>query len=315
MMCVRPLPCKKTFVRLNKSGDKNWLTGMFASHPPSLERVENNTKDAASLKQDGELGVVRFAQAMAHLKKVQPAYKAYEEGAKALEAKNFSQAEKLARKAIAIEPDEGLFHALLGDAMSHKGKTRSASASYGRAIQANPGFFSFFEKRGELRNKLGDFSGYRADMKQGAALFPTVNSYLALGHFAEQDGNKDTAIRYFRAAAQSGSKNGRLAAKSLVRLDLPNNPSHYLKAHFVLDRSGNLLVSVQNPTPMPVYRVNVSIFFRGVNGQQKRLPLRSAKVIDAGKSKLIPSGIGSMNGQLLRQRGFQVRVDRAEISG
>ncbi len=304
---------QETFVRLSMSKNTNWLTGLFASHPPSLERVENNKKDAADLKQGGILGEERYQKAIARLVRTKPAYEAYEQGMDALEAKDYAKAEQLAQQAIAIEKDEGLFHVLLGDARKERGQTRMAAVSYDRAIQANPEFFSFFEKRGDLRRQMGNKSGHRADMKQAAKLFPTVNSYLALGRFAEEDGDKAGAIRYFRAAAKSGTTNGRLAAQSLVRLDLPENPSRYLKAHFVLDRSGHLMVSVQNPTQVAVRGIMVTVLFRDERGVIKSVPLQVSGAIEAGGSKLVVSGIGPVNGALLRQQGFQVRVDKAQI--
>ncbi|MBF0384174.1 MAG: M48 family metalloprotease [Magnetococcales bacterium] len=304
---------QETFVRLSKSGDSNWLAGLFASHPPSQERVENNKKDVAALKKGGELGVERYEKMLAHLRKVQPAYKAYEEGLLAFNKKEYAKAKKLAKKAIKIEPKEGLFLALLGDIQTKQGENLLASTSYNRAVKANPDFFLFYEKRGKLREKLGDSTGFRKDMIKGAKLFPTVNSYLALGHFAKEDGNKKLAVKYFRQAAQSDSKNGRKAANALVRLDLSDNPSHYLKAHFVLSKDGRLFVTVKNPTNVAVAMIGVTVFYNDSLGRKRAIPLEINEGIAPGKSKTVSSGIASIDGQSLRQRGFQVIVDKAEV--
>ena len=304
---------QKTFVRLNNSRSSNWLAGLFASHPPSQERVDNNTIYAATLRQGGELGVEKYKKAMAKLTKVRGAYDAYDEGVQALKDNKFAEAQALAKKAIKIEPNEGLFHALLGDALAGTGSKKAALTSYNRAIKANSNFFDFFEKRGMLRSEMGDVAEARTDMERGAELFPTANSYLALGRFAEQDGDHKRAISYFRDAAQSQSDSGRLAARSLVKLDLANNPNSYLKSHFVLDRAGNLLVSVKNLTPIRVHRVRVAMFFRDQQGQGRRLPVAFATILEPGKAYTKSTGIAGMNGQLLRQGGYQLKVVQAAV--
>ena len=47
---------QKTFVRLSEGQRSDWLSGLFASHPPSMERVEQNRQTAAGLPQGGDLG-------------------------------------------------------------------------------------------------------------------------------------------------------------------------------------------------------------------------------------------------------------------
>ena len=39
---------QETFVELSEGGNQNWLSGLFSSHPPSRERVENNKNTAAN---------------------------------------------------------------------------------------------------------------------------------------------------------------------------------------------------------------------------------------------------------------------------
>src|SRR5690606_24843525 len=46
---------QETFVRLSQGqGEQGWLAGLFASHPPSQERVERNRQTAAQLPMGGE---------------------------------------------------------------------------------------------------------------------------------------------------------------------------------------------------------------------------------------------------------------------
>jgi predicted Zn-dependent protease len=64
---------QKTFVRLSESRRQDWLSGLFAGHPPSQERVENNARDAAALPKGGEVGRERYRLNMARLVKTKRA--------------------------------------------------------------------------------------------------------------------------------------------------------------------------------------------------------------------------------------------------
>ena len=106
---------QKTFVQLADGKRQDWLSGLFASHPPSQERVQNNLQTLKALPAGGEDGRKRFRQKTARLVKTKPAYAAYDQGRKALADGKLREARKLAGKAQRLEPREAHFHALLGD--------------------------------------------------------------------------------------------------------------------------------------------------------------------------------------------------------
>jgi predicted Zn-dependent protease len=83
---------QRTFVRLSEGRDADWLSGLFASHPPSNERVEANIETAAKLPAGGTLGVDSFRAAMQKTVDARPAYDAYDEGRKALSDKKPDEA-------------------------------------------------------------------------------------------------------------------------------------------------------------------------------------------------------------------------------
>jgi predicted Zn-dependent protease len=64
---------QETFVELSREKDPDWVNGLFASHPPSLERVRNNQKTAQDLPAGGDIGRERYRQKTAHLRRVKPA--------------------------------------------------------------------------------------------------------------------------------------------------------------------------------------------------------------------------------------------------
>jgi predicted Zn-dependent protease len=104
---------QKTFVRLSDGQETGWLTGLFASHPPSEERVRANIEMAATLPPGGETGEGRFRAAMAKTTAARPAYEAYDEGRKALADDKPDRAIEHANKGISMLPEEANFLLLL----------------------------------------------------------------------------------------------------------------------------------------------------------------------------------------------------------
>ena len=79
---------QETFVRMNDRKDAGWLAGIFASHPPSVERLEANRRKVAGLPPGGDTGVERYRAALARTMRAKPAYDAYDAGRKALAEKH-----------------------------------------------------------------------------------------------------------------------------------------------------------------------------------------------------------------------------------
>src|SRR5688572_25357471 len=109
---------QETFVRLSQQqGGKaqGWLEGLFASHPPSEERVEKNKATAAQLGAGGDLGTERYAARLKPFRAIEPAYDKFEEAMMAASKKEYSRAQDLAREAAKLEPREGRFHEFIGE--------------------------------------------------------------------------------------------------------------------------------------------------------------------------------------------------------
>ena len=51
---------QETFVRMSGDKESSWFDGLFASHPPSPERVQKNKATAAELGPGGDLGVENY---------------------------------------------------------------------------------------------------------------------------------------------------------------------------------------------------------------------------------------------------------------
>ena len=62
---VGAVSLQETFVRLSEGRNQDWLSGLFASHPPSQERVDANRKRLKNLPSGGIIGKERYKAAMA----------------------------------------------------------------------------------------------------------------------------------------------------------------------------------------------------------------------------------------------------------
>lgn len=209
---------QETFVRLSEGRRASSFDRLFASHPPSQERVENNRRLLAELGDSGEIGRERYQQMVARLKRAQPAYEAFDEGRKALSEDNAALALQKAEEAIRIEPEEALFHGLKGDALSAQSEYRQAERAYGQALRHNSGWFYHHLRRGIVREELGNLDGARQDLTASNQRLPTATGHFLLGNVERASGNRNRAIEHYRIAAQSDSQVGQRAKLALQEM-------------------------------------------------------------------------------------------------
>ena len=215
---------QKTFVRLSETRDQDWLSGLFASHPPSRERVKANIKTAGRLPAGGKLGKDNFRIAMQRTMDSKPAYDAYDEGREALGDKKTGEALALANKALALYPAEAHFHALRGDVRLVIDQYDMAVTNYNRAIGRRGDFFYYYLQRGLARNELGQTSSAVVDLERSIELLPTAPAHYTLGTINVDRGNIDEAIKHFRIVAKSGGEYGAAATEQLRRLETQTRP-------------------------------------------------------------------------------------------
>jgi len=274
---------QETFVRLNEGHDQDWISGFFASHPPSRERVAANRATAAALPPGGVMDTAEFSAALERTRRLQPAYEAYEEGRKALAEGNLDLALAKANRALDLFPDEANFHALRGDIRLMQESYADADTNYTRAIQRREDFFYYHLQRGMVRKELGQRDAAVADLERSLKLLPTAPAHLALGDLARQRGDMPGAIEHYRVAATSGGELGQKAAGRLARLELPSNPSAYIASACSEDRYGNLVVSIRNDSPLDVYGVEVAMSYVDDDGRQRERRLDFGERLSPGK--------------------------------
>jgi predicted Zn-dependent protease len=253
---------QKTFVRLSEGREADWLSGLFASHPPSQERVNANIRTAAALPAGGEVGRERFQAAMQKTMDTKPAYDAYDEGRKALAGEDYETALRKAEEAIGLFPDEAHFYGLRGDVRYMEEEYEMAVQNYDVALRRRENFFQYHLQRGLAKEKLGDDLSAINDLERSNELFPTAVATYSLGNLEAKRGNQEKAIEYYEAVAGSQGEIADAARAALVRLDLEDNPGKYLQVGCYPDSSANLVIVVANSTPVAVRDIRFLIQYR-----------------------------------------------------
>ena len=297
---------QETFVELSEGNNQDWISGLFASHPPSRERVENNRKTARQLPQGGEMGRERYLQKTAYLRRVQPAYEAYDQAQKALKDENTAEAQELLNQALAIEPREALFHGLQGDLYALNDQTEKALVSYERSISGNPGFFYGYLRSGQMDYQLNRLSDSRSNLEYSLELMPTAEAHYLLGMMDKRQGNSAAAIEHFKTAAQSESETGKKATNEMVVLDLEANPANYIASRAAVDDNGRVWAQFLNRTGVPVRDLEISYMWLDEQGQTRQAKKTYAGPLQGGKQDQLELGITLSNPADLNRR---VRVE------
>jgi beta-barrel assembly-enhancing protease len=306
---------QETFVKLSAGRQSNFIDGLFASHPPSEERVAANKNTLAKVGAGGDWGKEIYAQKVGKLKSTQAAYKAYDDGVKALAAKDTAKATALAKQAIAGEPREARFQELLGDIALTQKKPQEALAYYDKAIKMQPDYFKPHIQSGIALFNMGKKAEAEPYLKRANELLPTAPGHALLGQIAEERGETDVALQHYQVAAGSNSDIGKEATARGVRLDLPRNPGKYIQSGAVADNTGNLFAVVQNDTSVPIGRVQVHVV--KYDAQTGRAIAQSAPMLISGgvapgKRNQIAIGEKITNPQ--QAQLYKVVVETAEIA-
>lgn len=301
---------QESFVRLSEGRRTDWLSGLFASHPPSQERVELNKQYLQELAPGGIRGEQEYALATAGIRRNKPAYDAYDKGREALAEGKTDAAMAFANEAIRIEPREGHFYALQGDALLAKKRYPDARAVFSTAIERNSNFFYYPLQRGLIALQLNDKKAARRDLEASIALLPTAMAAHGLGNIAESDGNLDMALQYYKNAAGSQSEVGQQAYRDLLRLDLPRNPGQYLQMRTGLDDKGQLIVEIANPTPAAVSNLVLAVRYADQNGRVQQVSRRLRGGIRPNQRGQFSTGLGPF----ADQQSFQAALVSASVA-
>ena len=308
---------QETFVRLsqqNGADKQGWLEGLFASHPPSAERVEQNKLTVAELGRGGDVGKERYAARIQPLLKVKPAYDKYDQAMAAAQKKDYPQAKSLAGEAARLLPKEGRFPQLLGDVALAEKKPQEAIPHYQKAIELDPGYFGAYLGGGVAQYRAGNKTQAQEWLTRSAELLPTAPAAYYLGNMAREKGDSAAAIKYYQAASGSQSEIGKQATAELVKLDLPRNPGNYVAVAGRLDGQGRLVAVLQNRAPLALSAVQITpvLIDAGGNIVRQGSPIRVQRKIASGEQLALDAGVGQLTPEQLSSVRF--RVDAARLA-
>jgi beta-barrel assembly-enhancing protease len=308
---------QETFVRLSQAGgakQQSWVEGLFASHPPSQERVEKNKQTAQQLGVGGELGQERYASRTKPLREAKPAYDKYDQALAAARKKDFGTARSLANEAVKALPREARFHELLGELQLAEKKPDAALPHYQKAIELDPNYFGSYLGAGVAQFQAGNKAKAEEWLTKSAQLLPTAPAAYYLGNIARERGDANRAMEHYKAAASSNSQIGQMAAAEFVRMDLPQNPGNYVATAGQLDAQGRPLLVIQNKSPVALTDIQVTPVLVDEGGRvlQQGSPVRVNRAIKSGEQVAADAGLSGLTQQQLPYVRF--RVDGARVA-
>ncbi len=308
---------QETFVRLSHQGgekEQSWLEGLFASHPPSEERVQKNQQTAAELGRGGDVGDDRYRASIEPLVKVKPAYDKHDQAIEAIRKKDFTQAKNLAQEATRLLPKEGRFQQTLGEISLAQKQPQDALGYFRKAMELDPDYFGSYLGAGIAQYRGGNKQQAQEWLERSAQLLPTAPAAYFLGALAREKGDLQNALKYYQAAASSDSEIGRQAAAEFVRLDLPQNPGNYVATGGQLDAQGRLFVLIENRAPVPIGDIQITPVLVDAAGRvaQQAQPLRLGRKLAPGERISAGTGIGPLTQQQLQFVRF--RIDAARVA-
>ncbi len=208
---------QEIFVKLSEGRNSGFIEGLFASHPPSQERVEKNRATAAKYP-GGVRNKDAFQRAMAQVTKDKKAYENYQKAQKLAGEKKYIDALGYVDKSIAQQPKENLFWEMKGQLLLQQKKTDEAVGAFDQAIQANPKYFKPYVLRGIAYHEEGKRDLAEKDLLTSQRYLPTQIATYYLGEISLAKGNRSQAAQYFQQAAQGGGEIGEAAKGKLGRL-------------------------------------------------------------------------------------------------
>ena len=304
---------QETFVRLSEGRSSDRLSTLFASHPPSRERVMLNKETASRLPAGGETGRDRFQQQMRFLNRVKPAYDAYDAAMAAAVKEDYETARSELDKALDIEPREPIFHALDGDLHAENNEYPAAMRAFNKAVELDGSFFYHLLRRGELRLGLGRDREARTDLEQSLGLLPTAQAHYLLGNMDRDSDKPESARHHYKQASQSNSEAGKKSQRELVLMDMDTSPGKFVATAQAADSNGRIYCLIQNNTKVDLTSIGIQATFIDDNGRTLQDHKTYTAILAGGKQDKVATGWSTANRSELGRR-VKCEVDRVRVA-
>jgi len=208
---------QQKFLELSKGQTINVIANLFASHPPSQERVDKNREKTAHLP-PGQRNLQTYQRAIRQIKKDQTAYNTHTQALKAASEKNMADSLSLVNRAIKLQPNESLFYITKGQILSQQKDHAGAKKAYNTAAKKNPDYFMSHLGQAMSDLQLGNKSSAKTGFERSLQSLKTPIAAYYLGDIYLSEGNKDKAVPLLQYAAQSPDEIGKAAQSKLGKI-------------------------------------------------------------------------------------------------
>lgn len=209
---------QEVFVRLSEGRNTSFVEGMFATHPPSQKRVDDNQELVNKIGAGGYRGKENYEKKLSFLRSRQPAYDAYDEAMQLASDDQLDAALAKVNEAIEVEPDEAAFYSLRGRIYDAQEKLEKAATDFDKATSLYPEMFTYQLHNGLNALELNNYDKAREHLSQANQVVPTSIAYLRLGDVAVQQGKRQEAIQYYTTAAEAEGEVAEEAKRKLAQL-------------------------------------------------------------------------------------------------
>lgn len=192
--------------KTSRSG--GFLDELLSTHPRKevrLEEIQQMIDDLPPyrLKGDGKFSAV-FMNMTGRIRTVHASYLVYDDAERALEKKNYDEAESLLRKAIDMQPEQAPFYTLQGRIMLAKNQPESASRLFDKSLSLDHGYQPALYGLGISEYKRNNFTKALEYIRKSLSLFPQhPGSLYAAGLCCHALNQSQDALAYFGSFAQS----------------------------------------------------------------------------------------------------------------
>lgn len=164
---------QQLFLKLSEGRQSGWLDGLFATHPPSAKRVQENQELVQKIGAGGYRGRDVYQRRIAKLKELQPAYDAHDEAMKLASEGKYEAALDQVNKAIKLEPREAMFFALRGRIYRGMEQPEKAKADFDKAVSLYPEMFQYQLYSGLNELELNNLGKAKSHLEKANQVVPT----------------------------------------------------------------------------------------------------------------------------------------------
>ena len=209
---------QEIFLKLSEGRQSGFIDGLFATHPPSAKRVEENRELAKQIGTGGFRGKDVYTRKTAKLRELQPAYDAHDDALKLASEGDMNAALNKVNEAIRLLPREAMFYALRGRIYQEQKQNGKATADFDKAVELYPEMFKYRLYNGLNALRLNNLDKARENLTKANETVPTSIAFLRLGDISVKQNNRGQAIAYYSTAAEAGGDVAEEAKRKLAAI-------------------------------------------------------------------------------------------------